>query len=625
MKQVLPVLRPILLFGALLLSSFSILLNAQSDYEQLQKLVAGNRTSAGLFGDAVAIDGDLAVVGAGGEDNDPDVFNFGTGAAYIFERDADGNWILLQRLISSDRAANDQFGFSVAIDGSTVIVGARLQDLDSDGNNSRNDAGAAYVFERDSDGDWNQVQKLTSSDRSSNDNFGFSVSLSGGVAFISSCGSGFGINNGSVYVFERDGNDSWSEVQKLSATDISFGCSLAVDGNAAVIGSFREDEDASGGNPLDNAGAAFFYERDADGTWNEIQKVVPSDRAASDQFGSSVSISGNLSIIGAPDKNDFTGVAYIFERDVDWSEVQKLESDDQTAGDELGRSVSIDGNQAVVGARLQDTDTDGGAFVFNTGAAYIFEHDAAGNWGQVQKLVASGRGQFDLFGFAVSISNGTILVGSRNGADENDSGLISNAGSAYIFGIPIPPCEEVTFANLPATPLTVECDDIPAVAVVTATIEQDEIIDPFVFVSEFHYDNGGGDVGEFIEVTGTAGFNLDGYSLELYNGNGGASYNTFDLSGNIIDNEGNGYGAVSIATPSIQNGSPDGFALVDDAGVVVQFLSYEGSFTATDGPAEGLTSTDVGVVETGGTAIGESLQLTGTGCTDADFSWNPPA
>ncbi|MEL7376486.1 MAG: hypothetical protein AAFN65_05970, partial [Bacteroidota bacterium] len=188
-------------------------------------------------------------------------------------------------------------------------------------------------------------------------------------------------------------------------------------------------------------------------------------------------------------------------------------------------------------------------------------------------------------------------------------------------------CDEVTFQGLPTTPVGATCEDVPGASTVTATIQADEIIDPFVFISEFHYDNDGGDVGEFIEVTGTAGFNLDGYSIVLYNGNGGGTYNSpIDLSGTIIDDEGDGYGAVDFQLPSngLQNGSPDGFALVDDGGTVLQFLSYEGSFTATAGDANGLTSTDVGVAEAGNTPIGQSLQLTGTGCADADFEWNNP-
>ena len=144
-----------------------------------------------------------------------------------------------------------------------------------------------------------------------------------------------------------------------------------------------------------------------------------------------------------------------------------------------------------------------------------------------------------------------------------------------------------------------------------------------VWINEFHYDNSGGDVGEFIEIAGTAGVDLTGYSLVLYNGNNGLSYNTIDLSG-TIDDEGAGYGALDFAISGIQNGAPDGFALVDPSNMVVEFFSYEGSLTANDGPAMGQTSTDAGVNEPGSTPIGESLQRVGSGTSGANFTWSGP-
>jgi len=146
-----------------------------------------------------------------------------------------------------------------------------------------------------------------------------------------------------------------------------------------------------------------------------------------------------------------------------------------------------------------------------------------------------------------------------------------------------------------------------------------------VFVNEFHYDNTGTDTGEAIEVAGPAGTDLTGWSLVLYNGSGGALYDTTALSGTIPD-LGGGFGVVVTNYPSngIQNGSPDGIALVDDSNAVVQFLSYEGSFTAVDGPAAGMASTDIGVFEPGDAPVGESLQLTGTGTTAGDFTWAGP-
>lgn len=148
---------------------------------------------------------------------------------------------------------------------------------------------------------------------------------------------------------------------------------------------------------------------------------------------------------------------------------------------------------------------------------------------------------------------------------------------------------------------------------------------PTVFINEIHYDNTGTDTGEFIEIAGPAGTDLTGYSLVLYNGSGGAAYDTDALSGAIPD-QNNGFGTVSLAYPSngIQNGPPDGVALVQGS-TVIQFLSYEGVFTATSGPANGMVSTDIGVSEVGTEPVGRSLQLTGTGTSYSDFTWTAPS
>ena len=152
-----------------------------------------------------------------------------------------------------------------------------------------------------------------------------------------------------------------------------------------------------------------------------------------------------------------------------------------------------------------------------------------------------------------------------------------------------------------------------------------QVGNPAVFINEIHYDNTGTDADEFVEIAGPAGTDLSGYSIVLYNGSGGASYDTDALSGFIPDQQ-NGFGTVRIdyAVNGIQNGAPDGVALVGPGGVLIQFLSYEGSFAATNGPAVGVTSTDIGVLETGSEAPGLSLQLQGAGTTYDDFSWTGP-
>ena len=162
-------------------------------------------------------------------------------------------------------------------------------------------------------------------------------------------------------------------------------------------------------------------------------------------------------------------------------------------------------------------------------------------------------------------------------------------------------------------------------AVLTGAVIAGQAAAQSVFINEIHYDNTGIDTGEFVEIAGPAGNDLTGWSLVLYNGNGGGPYRTTVLS-ESIPNQCGGFGTLTVSYPQdgIQNGSPDGLALVDNTGTVIQFLSYEGIFAAVGGPADGMTSADIGVAESSSTAVGQSLQLTGSGSVASDFTWAGP-
>ena len=141
-----------------------------------------------------------------------------------------------------------------------------------------------------------------------------------------------------------------------------------------------------------------------------------------------------------------------------------------------------------------------------------------------------------------------------------------------------------------------------------------------VFINEIHYDNSSSDGGEAIEIAGPSGTDLTDWAILLYNGSDGIEYQSKSLAGSIMDQQ-NGFGTFSIPISGIQNGSPDGMALVDPTNTVIQFLSYEGSFMALAGAANGLTSTEIGVSEGSWTPVGDSLQLIGTGTMYEDFTW----
>ena len=141
-----------------------------------------------------------------------------------------------------------------------------------------------------------------------------------------------------------------------------------------------------------------------------------------------------------------------------------------------------------------------------------------------------------------------------------------------------------------------------------------------IFINEIHYDNAGTDSGEGFEVAGPAGTDLAGWTMVLYNGSNSEPYNTVNLTGMIPDQD-NGFGTLPFFVAGIQNGAPDGLALVNASSTVVQFLSYEGAITAATGAAAGLTSANIGVTEGSSTPVGSSLQLGGTGNTYEDFVW----
>ncbi len=354
------------------------------------------------------------------------------------------------KIVSQDRVADDSFGSSVAISGDYAIVGARGQDFDESSSNSATSAGAAYIFKKDSQGNWTQLQKIVASDRESNDFFGANVSIDGNLAIVSASGQDTdenGDNNkssaGAAYIFERDASDTWLEVQKLVASDRSeddfFGSSVGISENYAVVGAMSEDDDEEDGG--DDAGSAYIFERDPNTqTWNQTKKIVASDRSSDSRFGIAAAISGDHVLIGAHRKNAQRGGAYVFRKDMggadSWGEVAVLEASDGLSEDWFGISVSIAADFALVGAYNNDVDGNGDNFAENAGAAYIFQKDQGGEdeWGEVTKLVPSSRMAFDFFGESVSISENYALVGaSGQDYDVDGENLLDGAGAAYVF------------------------------------------------------------------------------------------------------------------------------------------------------------------------------------------------
>jgi hypothetical protein len=277
--------------------------------------------------------------------------------------------------------------------------------------------------------------KLVPHDSALDDRFGTSVAIDGDVLTV---GARFdddtGEDAGAAYVFRRVVDD-WIEQAKLIASDAAarsrFGQSVSVSGDTILVGAPRTNDVGT------DSGAAYVF-RFVEDEWIEEYKLTQPDPAALDRFGVSVSVSGNVAVVGSrwdddacpldPDCN--CGSAYVFRRvGTLWSYEAKLTASDATGGAEFGYAVSIDGARIVVGAYLDNAacpnDPD-----CESGAAYVFQSDGS-SWTQVAKLTASDADMPDRFGVSVSVEGETVVVGAERNSDAGEF-----SGSAYVFQRP---------------------------------------------------------------------------------------------------------------------------------------------------------------------------------------------
>ncbi len=375
-----------------------------ADWGNEEKEIAFDGDAEDRFGYSVSISGDYAVIGAYRDDDF-------TGSAYIFYYNG-SDWSMQVKLTASDGSTGDRFGWSVSISGDYVVVGAYKDNYY--GTNS----GSAYIFQR-SGTSWPEQDKLTPSDGAMGDWFGFSVSISGDYAVIATpYDDDNGDDSGSAYIFYYDGS-SWSMQEKLTASDGStFGNSVSISGDFAVIGASADDENGYW------SGSAYIFHRSGT-SWSQEDKLTASDGISWDRFGWSVSISGDYAVIGVPfddDNGSASGSAYIFYRcGTSWAEQTKLTASNASADDRFGRAVSISGDYAVVGAMWDD---DNGS---NSGSANIFQRNGS-SWSQQGLLTASDGAAYDDFGISVSISGDFAVIGASGDDDNGD-----DSGSTYFY------------------------------------------------------------------------------------------------------------------------------------------------------------------------------------------------
>lgn len=368
------------------------------------------------FGCSMSISGDTVAVGA----CDADEMGFDSGAAYVFVRSGT-TWTLEQKLVPSDGDASDEFGTSVSLSGDTLLIGALRH------TSVGNDEGAVYAYTR-AGATWTLEQKFVPLDAANSDYFGGSVSLEGDTVLVGAANvNDAGDDAGAAYLWSRSGG-VWSQDQKLIDTEgltgepvdgMRAGESVSLWGDRAAVGAIFGDS-----GPPDNQGAVYLYERMA-GMWVQQDKLVAIDGAVADRFGLAVSLDGDTVVAGAPFHDAVAadaGAAYVFVHDgTTWMLEQKLVAPDGDVEDEFGDVVSLSGDTVVVGVA---EDSDLGP---SSGSAYVFVRSGT-TWALEQKLVAPDGAASDRFGYSVSISGDTLLVGSRL-----DDDLGNSSGSAHVF------------------------------------------------------------------------------------------------------------------------------------------------------------------------------------------------
>ncbi|MDC3962843.1 hypothetical protein KEG38_54010, partial [Polyangium jinanense] len=375
---------------------------------QQTKLVAGDGAAGDFFGLAVALSGDTALVGAPWDSDK----GYASGAVYVYVRTG-GVWMQQAKLVPDDGIGGDRFGYAVALSGDRALVGAPYSNLIG---------GSAYVFMR-SGVVWTQQAKLVANGATGADLFGKSVAIDGTTAVIGADNDNpMGPYSGSAYVFVHDG--IWTQQAKLAAADghdyAAFGFSVAVSGETALIGAENDNGKAN------KAGAAYVFVRSGT-TWTQQKKLVAADGTESDKFGHAVALSSDTALIGASGDDalaSYAGSAYVFERSGGtWDQQAKLQASDGNNNDQVGWSVALDGDKALLGAAVGDAQATG------SGAAYLFVRSGL-TWTEQAKLVASDGAADDRLGTSVGLSGGTAIAGAFQ---DDDKG--ADSGAAYMFDV----------------------------------------------------------------------------------------------------------------------------------------------------------------------------------------------
>lgn len=386
---------------------------AASAQVQAQKLMASDGYAQQRFGSAVATDGDWIAVGV----RDDDQIALQAGAAYMYQR-IGGSFVEAQKLVASDASSSDQFGWCVAIDANTLVVGARGAD------SVFALTGAVYVFERIGT-TWQETAKLLAATPHYNMGFGWDVAIHGDRIAV---GARDENNRGAAYVFERAAG-AWTQVARLTASDGQlwdfFGECVAISGDRVLVGS---STDAPGGV---DQGAAYLYEFNGV-SWIQAQKLYASDGLTQNFFSSDVALSGGRALIGASKHShglSVSGSAYSFERfGAAWSETQELRAHAPRVGANYGVQIAMSGDLAVVGAYAESHTVNHG------GAGYVLRCNGS-VWEEIGRLIHNDVQANDVLGTSVALSGTRCVVGVPDRDELCPTAPLCGSGAVYVFDL----------------------------------------------------------------------------------------------------------------------------------------------------------------------------------------------
>ena len=398
----------------LIASTLLVALSGTADviYE-VQEIIPDNSTEYGGFGADLSFEGDTMVVGSPGND----FLGLDSGVGWIFVRGCDGEFVQMQTITGSDTGWFDEFGYSTALHGDVMVVGARYHDT-----GGQIDSGAVYVFAPAGDGSWVETAKLTAPSPEMGASFGWSVATDGDTIVVGA--NKAAAEAGRAYVFDRTGS-GWVFAAELAGTGADagdrFGRSVDIDGDTIIAGC---PYFAAGCGGTDLCGSVFVFERDG-GVWAEVDRLTPADQANEDYFGYEVSLDGDRLVATSVFDDDMgwqSGSGYLFERvDGQWTERFKFVPSDGYEQDMAGRACEVQGDTVVLSGWYGHDDK---------GSAWVWRHNGS-VWSEVAELWASDGQTIDIFGRSIGLDGETVLVG----ADWHDVDGEADAGAVYVFDI----------------------------------------------------------------------------------------------------------------------------------------------------------------------------------------------